>query len=204
MISGVRTYHSTFSSITFQVDDAKRLSVSIDTKDLHIRSVEESDFPSYVSLFADQTTMATFGDGKTKTEEKVRKSFENYARARAENNPYDRLTTSTRNNNFVGTVALTPYGAPGVAELGIASLPDYWKQGFGTKAAVVIVKEYAPATVKEGYLIQGKPLDTIVATARPDNSGSIAIIEGKLGMQFQKEEFNTLYQGMRRYYFSKI
>ena len=60
-----------------------------------------------------------------------------------------------------------------------------------------MVKEYAPATIQEGYTLEGKPLERIVATARPDNPASGRILE-KVGMRFVRAE--EKYGALRHHY----
>ena len=49
-----------------------------------------------------------------------------------------------------------------------------------------LVKEYAPATIQERYTLDGKVLETIEATARPDNPASVKILK-RLGMHKIRE-----------------
>ena len=60
-----------------------------------------------------------------------------------------------------------------------------------------MLKEYAPATVKEGYTLEGKPLERIVATARIDNERSFQILD-RLGMQIV--DINEKYNALRYQY----
>jgi len=183
--------------IQFQYDQNHFLTVSIQTPNLHIRSMVESDLSHCIQLFGDQTVMAKLGTGETRSAEKVQEAFARYMKARQENNPYDRLAVFSKDNEFLGVITLTKTDVDGVAELSGAGFSDYWNKGYGAEAATTIISEYAPATVKEGYTIGGKPLSSIVATARPDNPGSWKILE-RLGMQPVKEEVK--YGGIRKFY----
>ena len=71
---------------------------------------------------------------------------------------------------------------PGVSQLSYLFHPRYWNKGYASQTAAALVTEYAPATVQQGYALEGKPLERIVATARVDNPASFRILE-KVGMQ---------------------
>ena len=77
--------------------------------------------------------------------------------------------------------------APGQSELAYLFMENHWGKGFGTEAVTAVVKDYAPAAVKEGYTLDGKTLEKITATVRPDNPGSVKILE-KLGMHKIRED----------------
>ena len=191
------------TSVCFKVErDTEILSVSIDTPRIYIRSMEEVDFEPACRLLGDKDVMEKINNGMTMTAEKVRESFTSYAKQRQERNPYDRLAVFTRAGEFLGIVALTPH-LPGVAQLSGAGFKEFWNQGYGKEAAWAIVKEFAKASVQEGYMVKGVKLHTIIATARPDNPGSWALLE-RLGMQFEEEKELPEYNARRRCYSMKV
>lgn len=193
------SYHGIQASICFKIEDTTNiLGVSIDTPRLHIRSMEEVDYEPACRLLGDKDVMEKLNDGHILTAEKVRASFNGYAKQRKERNPYDRLAVLNRTGDFLGIVALTPY-EPGVAQLSGLGFSEFWRQGFGTEAALAIVKDYAPAAVREGHFVKGEKLRKIMATARPDNEGSWKILE-KLGMKFDGEREVPEYNAARKFY----
>ncbi len=86
---------------------------------------------------------------------------------------------------------------PGQSELAYLFMKNHWGKGFGTEAVTALVKEYAPATVMEGYTLEGKTLENITATARSDNPASVKILE-KLKMHKIGEE--EKYESLRQHF----
>jgi RimJ/RimL family protein N-acetyltransferase len=189
------------SEINFFSDDQDGLSVTIDTDRLHIRSVEatEDEYDRYEALFGSQDVMGKFATGQTKTREEMRTRINDiWVKRWQEHDPYTGLAVFRNDtDDFLGHVVLGHGDAPGESELAYLFNRPYWRKGYGSEAVTAVVKEYAPATVKEGYLLDGKVLETIVATARPDNPASGRILE-KVGMQFIRAE--EKYGAMRHHY----
>ncbi len=197
-VSNTHTYLGD-SEINF-FSDEQGLSVTIDTERLHIRSVQaEADCDRYAGLFCDQKVMEKFGNGQTKTEDKIRTMVNDlWAERWRTGDPYAGLAVFEKDSNeFLGHVVLGHSNVAGQSTLAYLFNQPHWGKGFGSEAVAAVVKEYAPATVKEGYLLDGRPLETIVATARPDNPASGRILE-KVGMQFVQAE--EKYGGMRHHY----
>ncbi|HSW86165.1 MAG TPA: GNAT family N-acetyltransferase [Rhabdochlamydiaceae bacterium] len=180
-VSSTHTYRNT-SEINFILDDEK-LSVTIDTDRLHIRSVEssEKDYNSYAPLFGDKDVMQKFGTGETMTKEQIQERIDNvWAKRWLNQDPYSGFAIFKKNTDeFVGHITLG-HSAPGEAALAYLIKKHHWNNKYTTEAATAVV-EYAPATVEEGYILDGKPLERIVATARTDNPYSSRILE-RLGM----------------------
>lgn len=90
-------------------------------------------------------------------------------------------------DEFVGHVILGHGDEPGQSELAGLSLKHHWRSGYGVQAGTAVVREYAPAIVMEGFLLDGKALERITATARTDNKGSVGCLE-KYKMRKVSEE----------------
>lgn len=193
------------SEVSFFLNDNEKLSVTIDTERLHIRSVEssESDYNAYGALFGDSIVMAKYGDGSTRKKEEIQNRIDTlWVKRWREKDPYSGLAVFKKDSDdFLGHVVLGHGDKAGQSELAYLFMHNHWKKGYGTEAVTAVVQEYAPATVKEGYSLEGKPLEVITATARPDNPGSVKILE-KIGMTLDRKEekFGTL----RHHYFLKI
>jgi RimJ/RimL family protein N-acetyltransferase len=173
------------SKIDFSSDD-EGLRVTINTERLYMRSVEatESEYDRYADLFGSEDVMGKFATGQTKTREEMRTRIEGvWVERWRKRDPYSGLAVFKNDtDDFLGHVVLGHSDAPGKSELAYLFGKEYWNKRYGSEAVAAIVKEYAPATVEKGYLLDGSFLKTIVATARPDNPASVRILE-KVGMR---------------------
>jgi RimJ/RimL family protein N-acetyltransferase len=189
------------SAIRFFPSDQDGLSVTIDTERLHIRSVEatENDYESYAALFGSKDVMEKFATGQTTTREKIKERIKDvWVKRWHAKDPYAGLAVFKNDtDDFLGHVVLGHGTVPGESELAYLFNRPHWGKGYGGEAVTAVVREYAPATVKEGYLLDGKPLERIVATSRMDNPASCRILE-KVGMQVVREE--EKYGAMRHHY----
>ncbi len=204
LTSNVPTTHTYYGSseVNFFLNDHNALTVTIDTNRLHIRSVEpsEEDYSSYVALFGDQKVMGKFATGQTKTREDTETRVKDvWVKRWQQNDPYSGLAVFKNDTDeFIGHVVIGHGDVAGQSELAYLFMKNHWGKGFGTEAVTSVVKEYAPATVQEGYTLDGKTLEKITATTRPDNPGSVKILE-KLGMHKIGEEEKY---GALRHHFS--
>lgn len=193
-LSSTYTYRDG-SVINFYLDENDALSVTVDTKRLHMRSATIEDCDSYVKLFGDPEVMSKFGTGETISKEMIETRIKDVWSERwNQNDPYSNLAVFKKSTDeFIGNVVLRHGDVPGQFELAYLFKKSHWGNGFASEAAMAIVKDYSRATIQEGYTIEGKTLETINATARPDNPGSIRILE-KLGMHKISEQikYNAL------------
>lgn len=174
------------AEIIFVSDEVEGLSVVIKTSRLYMRSVQatQAEFENYASLFGDAVVMEKFGTGKPQTREHLETRIRDvWAQRWLQHDPYAGLAVFKGDTHeFLGHVVLEHGDRPGESELAYIFHQKYWNQGYATEAVRAIVQEYAPATVKEGYTLDGKPLEKILATARFDNVPSIRVLE-KVGMK---------------------
>lgn len=189
------------SVICFFGDDRNTLTVTIDTDRLHLCSVKGSieEYLCYFILFSDPEVMAKYASGRTKTKEEVELRLQNWTKRWNEKDPYSAFAVYKNDTGeFIGHVIAGHGNVPGQSELAYLFLKQYWGNGFGTEAVFAIVREYAPATVAEGYTLEGTVLERITATTRPDNIASLRILEN-LGMHKigEEEKFGAI-----RYHFS--
>lgn len=196
----IHTYAGEHSTINFLSHPYYGLKVTIDTEHLHIESIEgsEEEYACYIDLFKDSQVMEHFGLEIPKTEEITRDKVQRWAKRWFNHNPYSGLSIYEKNTKaFVGHVILGGSDSPGISEFAIAQNKEFWGQGYATEVARAILQEYAVATVKEGYLLIGQPLEMIIATVKPCNIASKKVLE-KAGMEFmyEKEKYGVL----RHYY----
>lgn len=178
------------TEIEFYLNDQGALSVIIKTEILYMRSTEakEQDYNNYADLFGDQDVMKKFGDGQTKTAATIKEYVDKCAKRWSEKNPFSGLSVfkNDQTADFLGHVTLGYGNKAGQCKLGYLFVKKHWEKGYATEAVSRVVKEYAPAIIKEGYLVEGKPLERISATARLDNLASSKILE-KVGMKLEKK-----------------
>ncbi|MBS0584672.1 MAG: GNAT family N-acetyltransferase [Verrucomicrobia bacterium] len=180
--SATHTYTYAGGEINLFSDDETGLTVTIDTERLHLQSVQATatEYDRYAALFGDTEVMNKFYTGETRSRDQVEDSIKNiWARRWRERDPYSGMAISEQEvDRFVGHIGLDHTGEAGVAELSYLLHRAAWGQRYGTEAATVVVKEYAPLTAREGYTLDGEPLARIKATARLDNPASCRILEG--------------------------
>jgi len=185
------------SEVNFFSDDQEGLFVTIDTERLHIRSVRptEAECDNYVALFGDRGVMEKFATGQTKTKEQIQSRIHDvWVRRWQEGDPYTGLSVfKNDSDDFLGHVVLGHGDQAGCSELAYLFNRVNWGRGYGTEAVTAVVKQYAPATVQKGYLLDGKPLEKITATTRFDNPASRRILE-KVDMDFvgAEEKYGVL------------
>lgn len=191
MASVAGSVYKGISEVNFYRDDEQGLLVTIETARLYICSVlgKEKDYENYSALFGDVAVMEKYAKGITKTNAEVRSMIDNrFAKRWRESDPYSGFAVYTNDSDtFLGHVVLGHGDSPGESELAYLFMRAHWNKGYGTEAVSAVVREYAPATVKEGYRLEGKPLQKIVATTRPDNPASARILQ-KVGMHLVKDE----------------
>jgi len=174
-------YQSPFSTISFYLSEKEGLYVEIKIKDLLLRSIKESDIPNYVALFGNREIVSKHMRGEPRSPKEVEKWVkDNWIKRWQNNDPYSAFAIFI-GGEFAGSAILGHGSGPGEAQVTGFGWPKYRGRKYGKQAAIALINDYALATVKEGYLLEGKPLQTIRATARLDNPVTIAICE-KLNM----------------------
>ena len=170
------------SDVCFDVSEEGTLTVDFQTDRLRLRSVtsSEGDLDDYVALFGDPDVMRKYAMGVTRTREEIAERINSeWVRRWHANDPYSGLAVSLKaTSEFLGHAMVEHGDAPGQAELAYLFKKNCWCNGYGKEAAGALVNKYAPATIRAGYTLEGKVLETIEATARPDNPASVKILEG--------------------------
>lgn len=197
-VTSLRVYRGNTSEITFDVKN-NQLAVSIQTPHLLMRSVTPKDYTNYLQLFRSPEVMEKYATGKIKTAAEVMDRIQMWVKRWQENDPFSALAVydnSYRIPKFVGHVVLGHGDAPGESEVAALFLKNYWNKGLGTEVGKGLA-EYALAIAKEGYKLEGKLLEKIVATSRLDNPASLQLIQNA-GMHLVKKE--EKFGAMRNHY----
>ncbi len=185
--------------ITFEQNEQKHLKVTIKTPHLLFRSVISQDVDNYATLFGDKEVMVKFADGTTRTREQIEKRInDTWVKRWKENDPYAGLAIFEKETGeFVGHGVLGHGDVPGESEAAIIIMKKFWNKGYASEASLAALRYYVPKLVSKGYQVDGKPLEIIRATARPDNPASCKIME-KAGMVHERDE--EKYGAIRRHY----
>lgn len=146
---------------------------SIETERLRLRILRSEDLDDLANLFSDPDVMRYVGDGKPAGRDEADKALQSIIRHWEQHGFGRWAVVDTATNAFAGFGGLRSLlGKPEVVyHLGKA----YWGKGLAT--------ELARASLRFGF--EEHNFDRIVAVAKPENSGSIHVME-KLGMRFEK------------------
>lgn len=178
--------------------------ITIETNDLVLRSVQESDLGFFQGLYTDPVTMKLYTDNekrlKTTPLEKWKEQQMKTAADRVatfvklwnEKTPFSGFVICKKSENELLPIGfiVSGYGNKlGRLETAFVITKEEQRKGFGTQAVDAIVHKYLPALITNHYKIYGQPLlakgapvNEIVATARLDNVASIRVME-KVGMK---------------------
>ncbi len=191
------------TTIHFFSDIETGLHVTIDTERLHMCSIESTakNCNRLAALFGDPEVMEKFATGEPIGKSKVAQRVENWANRWRNNDPYSGFACYIGNTDeFIGCVSPGHGDSPGISEISYLFHKLQWGKGYGSEAVTAIVNEYVPATIRNGYTLENKVLEKIVATARTDNPASQRILE-KCGMQKVGTEEKY---GATRFLYSKL
>jgi RimJ/RimL family protein N-acetyltransferase len=188
----------------------KGLPVTIETKDLILRSFKESDLKFLQALYTDPDTMKLYTDNEKRLEttpfEQWKEENMKAAAGRIatfmkrlnEKNPFNGfvICKKSEDNRPIGFIVPGLGDKPGQLETAFVITKEEQCKGFGTQAVDAIVRKYLPALITNHYKIYGQPLLAegapvyeMVATARLDNAASIRVME-KAGMKKTGENPN--------------
>jgi RimJ/RimL family protein N-acetyltransferase len=185
--------------------------ITIETKDLTLRSIQESDLDFMQNLYTDPTTMKLYADNEKRIEnsgvEVWKEEQMKAAKGRVDTFvkrwtvdriPFSGFLISTKNDpRPIGFIVPGFGDNPGQLEAAFVIKKGEQDKGFGSQVVHAIAQRYIPALIANHNKIYGEPLlvnnknNTIktgdpvtemVATSRLDNVRSIRVQE-KAGMK---------------------
>ncbi len=183
-----------FGEVRFRSSsDSPEIRVEIVTDSLYMRSINESDFEMYNELMGNSITMEKYATGVRKSDV-IKFRVNQFDRFWKQGNPFSGFAVFLREKDlkdegiFVGHIALDEGDdIPEEAELAYILDHRFWRKRLGTEMAKAIMHEYVPELVKRNYKLRDSTVfKRVVATARPDNPGSVKILEN-LGFELVKE-----------------
>ncbi len=175
--------------ITF-IETQQGLMVNISTDNLELTSASMEDLDNYCSLFSNPKLMEQYAEGKPRSKKQVKERLAMWASRWNAQDPFSALVVRKKSNTlleqdeFIGHIVLGhAYKSAQDASLAGLSKESAQHQQYAYEAAGALVFFYAPELVQKGYkLPEGMTLQRITATARPDNTASVKLLE-KLGFQ---------------------
>jgi len=147
---------------------------SFETERLIIRSIEESDIPSfYEKIFGDAEVMRYIPTGVSPDLEHAATRIRKLMKWEQEFGMSFWAVIRKDNGELIGNCGLIPVEGKGPEiELGYDTAKSYWRQGYTSEAAAACL-EYGFNSLK---------LDRIIAICDPLNTGSWKVME-KIGMK---------------------
>ncbi|MEN9654969.1 MAG: hypothetical protein RL235_1081 [Chlamydiota bacterium] len=183
-----RSYQGLTASIEFQQKE-QGLTARIVTERLEMVSIvhDEETLGLYAGLFNNKDVCQFYGTHQpwgTKAEAEaaekpwtVAEKVNMWATRWQQSNPYSAFTVWNRETKaFVGHAVVGLDTEPGYAQIAGAGYPEYWQQGYGAEAMAALL-EYTAAAHASGHPINGVPLQGVRATASPENTASITILQ---------------------------
>jgi RimJ/RimL family protein N-acetyltransferase len=134
---------------------------------------DPSDLNNLIALHDDPEVMDLYASGKPIPADNVRARYNERKARFSAHNPYSAYVIDDENGNFIGQVVLGFGPQTGKSEYAIVLAKKEWHKYYGTEATVAIAYNLAPQCIKEGYKINGSPLNAIVATAHPKNGTAV-------------------------------
>jgi RimJ/RimL family protein N-acetyltransferase len=176
--------------------------ITIETDDLTLSSIQETDLEFMQNLFTDPVTMRLFTDNEKRFEndgeEKWKADQMKTVKGRvdtfvkrwtADRDPFSGFLISTHVDSLpIGYIVAGDGDKPGQLETAFVITNAQQNKGYGSQVVHAIVQGYIPSLIDNYYKINGKPLEAdgapvteMVATSRLDNHPSIRVQE-KAGM----------------------
>lgn len=176
--------------------------ITIETKDLILNSIKETDLGFIQLLYTDPVTMKLYADNEERLEKKGKEAWKAeqlqaakelvdtfVKRWTVEKIPFSGFLISKKNNqSSIGFIASGFCDKPGQLEIVFAIASTQQRKGFGSQAVHAIVQRYIPALIENHYNIYGNPLEVngapvteMRATTRWDNGSSLRV-QAKAGM----------------------
>jgi RimJ/RimL family protein N-acetyltransferase len=170
-------FSKTAPKISFE-QEGDKLTVTIETENLHMRSVQKRDLDAYAGLYGDADVMGKFATGVPRDKAFVEGRINGWVDRWEHSNPFSSLAVFKRDeDDLAGQVVLGGGEEPKTSELAYLFNKKFWKKGIGKESVAAVVQHYAPELHKRSYKVGGQPFEAIVATAREDNIASWKILD---------------------------
>lgn len=163
------------------------LSIAVETERLKIISVTTDEYTEpLVDLYGSKEVNALVGSGSTQERDQVVAKIERWKTRWSHDNPTGGFVIVEKaTGDFVGQIILkavkdkTKEGKqyiPGQVEIGYLSVKKHWGKKYCQEYSGALLDHLIPALIAAKYDIAGKPLSSVMATARVDNGASNAVL----------------------------
>ena len=177
------------ADIKFCLSDSNKLSVTIKTPMLTLRSVKaDRDYQDYFNMFDDPQVMSKYAYGKRITDPSLKEIAPGFVDMQVRlnrlegrwnsNNPFSAFSVFDQTTDeFLGFVSVGQSGGNAdEAEIAYMFNKQSWGKGIGREAVSTVVNCFVPYVMMRGYKLNGCDLKNIMATARLDNMPSQKIL----------------------------
>lgn len=157
------------NSISFNYNN-DNFSVLIKTERCEMRQAEEIDLMDYISLWQDPQVIAFNGDGQPKSVEWITDFVLNKSQFK-KGSYFGCYSAFQKDGTFIGSFSLEPQTKQGEISIGLLLHKKFHQQRFGSEIAEAI-KKYICLLRENDFFKMNLPIDTVVASAHPDNVAS--------------------------------
>lgn len=144
------------------------------TDRLILRLQTYADAPSLVELNSDPDVVRYTGNGPLANEAEARKLLEDLVFPQWQKYKMGRFSVTLKDGTFIGWCGLKFLKETNDVDLGYRFMKKYWGKGYATESSRAVL-DYGFKTLN---------LDRIIATAMPENTDSLKVMQ-KLGMTFR-------------------
>ncbi len=171
--------------ITWKFDDEmnkKGLHASIETDRLFMRGASQQDLNDFMNLYQDGDNLKFLNAGVKLSPGAIQQKLKVACERWLNNDVRGLISIFVKEGEkltFIGVWGLQQASFAGGGEWSILLDKGYWKKGYGSEVASVL-KPWAFDVVTKDYKFLNKKLDTVYATASPENVASVLLLE-KMG-----------------------
>ncbi|PCI94219.1 hypothetical protein COB11_04140 [Candidatus Aerophobetes bacterium] len=187
--------------LSFDLDAFGELNLTMESKNLYIRSVRQDDLDNFYSLFSDPVVMRKFATGCTKDRDYCASRINRWVNKFRANNPFSGFSIFSKDKanrkSYVGFAVLGGSLIQGFSEYAVALRKEFWGKGLGSEVTELFLHTLAPAIKAKGYTVREFSFQAIEATARIDNFASNKMLQNA-GMQIVEQ--SKQYGSMRNHY----
>lgn len=169
-----------FRKVELTTNEQGALSVSIQTERLTGRYLTEDDINDIIGIYGSNEVMAKYSKGSAYPAEHAIKRTNGWIEEAKKGNPWTAIKfTDPKTEDFIVVFVEPDYveeePTPGDLEITYFAPKSSWGKGYAKEATTVIIENYIPETIRQGFKVEGSCPTRLHLTARSDNPGSIRV-----------------------------